>query len=132
MDIGPWTGAATLVTEDGNTYASLTTDTAGEPFSVNMSQPLLLEDGAAYTLVFDARATVDKSILAGIGLNEAPWYADVQSVMLSSTWTTFTLDVNAIDTATGNTFGGTNDRIIFDVGAEVGTVHIDNVSLKKN
>ncbi len=129
--IDPWFGAAMIATEDSNSYASLTTDVAGEPFSVNMSQSVELEMGASYTLEFDARATVDKSILAGIGLNEAPWYADVQSVSLTGTWTTFTLDVAAIDSATNTPFGGMNDRIIFDAGAEVGTVHIDNVSFKK-
>jgi beta-glucanase (GH16 family) len=82
-------------------------------------------------LSFDARATQARAIIAGIGLNYAPWYANIEEVALTTNWNTFELTLDAIDDGTGAAFGDANNRIIFDLGAAVGTVHLDNVSLRK-
>jgi hypothetical protein len=53
----------------------------------------------------------------------APFTNTSQTVNLTTGTQTFTLNLNA----TG--FGGPDSRVLFDMGAEVGTVVIDNVSL---
>jgi uncharacterized surface protein with fasciclin (FAS1) repeats/beta-glucanase (GH16 family) len=123
--------SVTIGSEDGNSYASAAVSEAGTAFSVNISQVLTLEAGAEYVLSFRARATQERSIIAGIGFNFAPFYANVEEVALSTEWQEFTLTLAAIDDGTGEDLGGANNRILFDLGAAVGDVHIDDVSLRK-
>ncbi|MBT8449857.1 MAG: family 16 glycosylhydrolase, partial [Gammaproteobacteria bacterium] len=89
------------------------------------------DPGAEYVLVFTARSTVMRDIIAGIGLNEAPWSAAIETVALTTDWQEFTLNLAAFDSGSGQGFGGANSRILFDMGAATGEVHIDNVSLRK-
>ena len=128
-----WVASSTVSvsSEDGNNYASAVVDEAGTAFSVNISQIQTLEAGATYVLRFTARATQDRSIIAGIGFNFAPFYANVEDVALTTEWQEFSLTLPAIDDGTGEDLGGENNRILFDLGAAVGDVHIDNVSLRK-
>ncbi len=123
------TPSVTIADENGNNYASAEVTSAGTAFSVNISQVLTLEAGEEYVLNFRARATQDRSIIAGIGFNFAPFYANVEEVSLTTEWQTFSLTLPAIDSATGEDLGGENNRIIFDLGAAVGDVHIDDIEL---
>ncbi|WP_350294041.1 PKD domain-containing protein, partial [uncultured Croceitalea sp.] len=119
-----WIGnALNVTTEGGNSFNLANVETAGNPFDVNLSQIVEITQGTNYILMFDASSDRDRTILAGIGLNEAPFTNTAPSVDLTTTTQTFTLQLSAAD------FGSANSRILFDMGADVGTVVIDNVSL---
>lgn len=123
-DATGWSGnAANVVTENGNSYNAANVETAGNPYDVNLSSGLSLTPGATYTLTFDAWSDTDRTLIAGIGLYEAPWSNTSETVTLSTTSQTFTLTL----TATGDV--NSNSRVLFDMGAATGFVGIDNVSL---
>jgi hypothetical protein len=124
----PWTigvgsDPVPVVTTDGNTYYSRNVETAGNAFDVNMSQRVAITADAVYTLSFDAWSDRERSIVAGIGLSADPWSNTVETVAITTTRTTYTY------TLTANGFGAPDARVIFDIGAAVGLVNIDNVSL---
>ena len=119
-----WSGNALNVQMDGgNSYNLADVTAAGNPFDVNLSQVVAIEQGKNYTLSFDASSDRNRTILAGIGLNQDPWTAATETVSLTTTTQTFTLNLSSAD------FGIPNSRVLFDLGAEVGVVVIDNVSL---
>ncbi|MFD2585936.1 carbohydrate binding domain-containing protein [Croceitalea marina] len=119
-----WTGNALNVqTEGGNSFNLANVETAGNPFDVNLSQVVAITQGTNYILSFDASSDQARTMLAGIGLNEAPFTNTTVEVDLTTDMQTFTLQLSAAD------FGGANSRVLFDMGAAVGTVVIDNVSL---
>lgn len=125
-DATGWSGnAANVVTENGNSYNSANVTTAGNAWDVNLSYVLELEANATYVLSFDAWSDQSRTILAGIGLNEDPWSNTTETVTLSTTSETYTYTL----VAPGDV--NTNSRVIFDMGADVGFVGIDNVSLVK-
>jgi endoglucanase len=125
--IDPWFGnAANLQTEGGNSFNFANVENAGNAFDVNLSQVLTIVQGETYTMTFDASSDGDRTLVAGIGQNAAPFNAAVETVNLTTTSQTFTL------TLTASNFGDTNCRVIFDMGADTGVVVIDNVSLKQN
>ena len=111
---------------NGNTYYSVNVTSAGDAYSVNLSQKVEIIQDATYTLTFDAASDVDRSFLAGIGLSAAPWSNFTETVNVSTSVTNYSFTF----TATG--FGAPDARVLFDVGAEVGMVFIDNVSLTIN
>ncbi|NKI33063.1 family 16 glycosylhydrolase [Croceivirga thetidis] len=125
----PWTvgvgsDPAPVVTVDGNTYYSVMVETAGDVFSVNLSQTgLNIVPGTNYVLQFDAWSDRDRSIIAGIGLSGGDFANSSVPVNLTMDMQTFTLNLNA------DGFGDANSRVLFDNGGEVGMVNIDNVSL---
>lgn len=120
-----WFGNAFNVQEDGgNNFNFADIAAAGNSFDVNLSQGVEIIAGETYTLTFDAAtgAGQSRSIIAGIGLNEAPFTADTETVNLTPTLQTFELTFTA-------SFGLPNSRVLFDMGAETGIVVIDNVVL---
>ncbi len=120
----PWIGNAVNVQEDsGNSFNFANIETAGDAFAVNLSQVVAITQGMNYILTFDASSDQARTMLAGIGLNEAPFTNTTPEVNLTTDTQTFTLQLSAAD------FGGANSRVLFDMGAAVGTVVIDNVSL---
>jgi len=131
---GSWVGNAfNIVTEGGNSFNFANVEVAGNAFDVNLSQVVDLIPGESYTLTFDAStgAGNTRSMVVGIGLNQAPFFADVETVTLTEATQTFTIDLVATDDGTGTDFGGAEEsRVIFDMGADVGVVVIDNVSLE--
>ena len=132
-DDGSWFGnALDIRTEGGNSFNFADVEVAGNPFDVNLSQVVDLIPGESYTLTFDAStgAGNTRDMLVGIGLNQQPFYADVEPVTLTETTQTFTVELAAIDDGTGSLFGDAESRVIFDMGADVGVVVIDNVSLE--
>lgn len=116
----------TVVTDSGNTYYSVDVTVAGNPWEVNMSQKVEIIAEQTYTLTFDAWSDTSRSIISGIGLSGDPWSSDTQTVDITTTRTTYTLTL----TSTG--FGAPDARVIFDMGAAIGQVNIDNVSLVSN
>jgi hypothetical protein len=130
---GSWFGnALDIRTEGGNSFNFADVEVAGNPFDVNLSQVVDLIPGESYTLTFDAStgAGNTRSMVVGIGLNQDPFFADVETVNLTETTQTFTVELVATDDGTGTDFGTEESRVIFDMGADVGVVVIDNVSLE--
>ncbi len=117
---------APVVTVGGNTYYSVNVTTAGQPFSVNVSQKLEIIQGETYTLTFDAWSDVNRSIIAGIGLSGGDFSNTSETVNITPTVTKYSLTLSA----TG--FGAPDGRVLFDLGAETGIVNIDNVILTLN
>jgi len=118
-----WIGnAVNVVTEMGNSYNAADVTTAGQPFTVNLSQVESMTSGTTYTFSFDAFSDGNRTMVVGIGLNEAPWTAVVETINLTAVSQNFTFDMTA-------NFTSANSRVIFDMGADTGFVGIDNVSL---
>jgi hypothetical protein len=117
---------APVVTSSGNAHYYVSVANAGNPWDVNVSQKVEIIEDNTYTLIFDAWSDTNRSIIAGIGLSEGPWSSTVESVDINTTRTTYTLTL----AATG--FGAADARVIFDLGANAGSVNIDNVSLSIN
>lgn len=118
-----WSGnAANVVTEGGNKYNSANVLAAANPWDSNLSYVLSLTAGKSYKLKFDAWSDRDRTMVTGIGLNRDPWSNDTRTVNLIATSKAF--EATFIAPATD-----ANSRIIFDMGAAVGFVGIDNVSL---
>lgn len=117
--------SAPLGNTNGNNHYSVAIPSAGNPWDVNLSQKLEIVDGGEYILTFDAWSTVDRPILAGIGLSADPWSSDTISVDITTSRSTYSITVNA------NGWGATDARVLFDLGAAAGDVNIDNVSLSK-
>lgn len=126
----PWTFGVSdplppglLVNDDGNTYYSINVGTAGNPFDVNLSQiGISMTQGVTYRLTFDAWSDVNRSIVVGIGLSADPWTNQSVTRNLTPAVQSFSIDLVA-------NFTSTNARVIFDMGAAVGRVNIDNVTL---
>lgn len=121
--IGVGTDPAPITTEGDNTYYSVDVTAAGNAFDVNLSQKLEITEGATYTLTFDAWSDRERSIIAGIGLSDGDFSNTTENVAINTERQTYSLTL----TAAG--FGAPNARVLFDSGAEVGLVNIDNVSL---
>ncbi len=121
-----WSGnALNVVTENGNSYSSANVTVAGNAFDVNLSYVTpMLTTGTNYRLTFTAWSDRSRTLVVGLGLNEGPWTNVTQTVNLTATSQTFVLDFTT-------NFASANSRIIFDMGAAVGFVGIDNVSLIK-
>jgi hypothetical protein len=125
-----WYGEALDVrTEGDNSYSFVNVASAGNPFDVNISQLVELTPGENYTLTFDASSDGNRTMIVGIGQSADPFYADTETVNLTTDTQTFTLELSAIDDGTSNTFGDATSRVLFDMGADVGVVVIDNVTL---
>ena len=107
---------------------------AAEPWRINLSQVVALEDDTTYELTFDAfTATGEtRTILTSLG-QAGPNFngTDPQSVTLTDASQTFTRTFTTnFDTAnSGSSTPGS--RVIFDMNNETGFVFIDNVSLQE-
>ncbi|GLX85651.1 hypothetical protein tloyanaT_19030 [Thalassotalea loyana] len=118
-----WGGTDGMVESIANGIFTADVAVAGNPWDVSLKQNMLLLNDSTYTLSFDARSDDARSIIAGLGLDEAPWTNVAETVQLSTEWTTYTFTL----TTTG--FGSSNSRVFFDMGAEAGQVQLDNVSV---
>ncbi len=112
-------------TEGENSYFFADVETAlPNAFEINLSQVLEIVDGTNYTLSFVASSAGNgRTIVAGIGLAEDPWNSDTETITLTSTPQTFSLELEAAG------WGIPNSRVIFDMGADSGIVILDDVSL---
>lgn len=124
----PWTGnAANVVDLGGGEFVNQANVMgAGTPFSVNLSQEVILTSGLSYELTYEAftdSATGSRTMVVGLGQAAAPFSAVVETVTLTDTPQTFT------STITINYGDAVADRVIFDMGAATGFVFIDNVSV---
>jgi len=121
-----WIGNAANVQEDGGNFFNFANvEVAGNPFDVNLSQVIAQEIGNVYELSFNASTDQGdgRTILVGIGLNVEPFSNVVETVELTTTEQRFTYQFRAVAT-------NEQSRILFDMGADVGVVVLDNISLK--
>lgn len=119
-----WSGNGfNVLNEGGTNFNFVNVATAGNAFDVNLSQVLPLVQGKNYVLSFEASSDRARTMIAGIGLSVDPFTNDSKTVNLTTTKQTITLELSAL------TFGGANSRVLFDMGAAVGVVVIDNVKL---
>jgi hypothetical protein len=116
---------APVVTVGGNTYYSIniTSPTPGSPFNINVSQKVEIVQGTTYILSFEAWSSVNRSIVAGIGLSGGDFSNSSETVNITTTPTVY----QRTFTAAG--FGAPDARVLFDLAEEAGVVNIDNVSL---
>jgi hypothetical protein len=124
---GSWFGnALDIRTEGGNSYNFANVTSAGAPNDVNLSNGVAITQGETYVLSFEASTAAGetRTMVAGIGLNEGNYTAKTETVTLTDQNQIFNL------TLTAATFGSANSRVLFDMGADVGVVVIDKVSLK--
>ncbi len=124
----PWYGnAANVVDLGGNNFVNqANVGAAGNAFAVNLSQNITLLNGRTYQLSFDAftdNATGSRTMIVGLGQNNAPWNALTSTTTITPTLQTFTYQF------TINYGDAVDDRVLFDMGAAVGFVFIDNVSV---
>ena len=112
-----------VVTEGDNSFYSVNVESAGNSFDVNMSQKLEIVQGETYSLTFDAWSDTERPIIAGIGLSGGDFSNNSETIDINTTRTTYTLELIATN------FGAPDARVLFDLGAAVGLVNIDNVSL---
>jgi len=119
-----WSGNAVQVrTEGGNSFNFADVATAGPPYNVNLSYVLNIPtSGVAYKLRFKASSNRNRTMVAGIGLNQDPWTNTTQTVNLTTTQQPFEL-------ALTSNFASPTSRVIFDMGADTGNVVIDDVEL---
>lgn len=112
-----------LVTQNGNTYASVNIAMAGQPFDVNISQKgINMTAGTTYRLTFDAWSDVNRTLVVGIGLSGGAFTNQSVTRNLTTTVQSFSIDLVA-------NFTSVNSRVLFDMGGAVGRVNIDNVTL---
>ncbi len=124
----PWYNNAANVVDlgGGNFVNQANVGGAGNPWDVNLSQDVLLDNGKTYTFTFDAftdATTGTRTIIAGLGQNNTPYSSLTNITTLTSSVQTFTYQI------TINYGNAVPDRVIFDLGAAAGYVFIDNVSV---
>ena len=93
-------------------------------WDVNLSQTMTLIPDSNYTVSFKAMSSINRTMIAGLGLYHDPWTNVGESVSLTTDWQTFTL------TQTTTDFGDNQSRVLFDMGGDQGgEVYIDDVSV---
>ena len=93
-------------------------------WDVNLSQTITLIPDSNYTVSFKAMSSINRTMIAGLGLYHDPWTNVGESVSLTTDWQTFTL------TQTTTDFGDNQSRVLFDMGGDQGgDVYIDDVSV---
>jgi len=121
-------GTVPVDANEGNTFFIVNIETPGASgaFEVNLSQLVSLEMGKNYKLSFDASSDVERSIVAGLGLNDEPFSSSTEIVDL----TTSTLRYELILT-TDFMQGDIDNRVLFDLAGEAGVVVLDNIFLEE-
>ena len=133
-DKAPWINAGGVVTNNYYEVDVVSPDPS-QPFLVNLSQVVPITPSETYVLTFRARASVNRTMIAGIGLNGGPggccdFRNNSEVVSLTTEWQTFSYTLQAVDDTDGSPFGDNVSRVLFDMNGEAGTVNIDDVSLK--
>ena len=119
-----WSSGA-AVAANITSYFAVVETTSAQVYEVNLSQIMTIVPDTAYTITFKAKSSIERTIIAGIGLNSGDYANSAESVSLTTEWQTFTLS----QTSTG--FGDDNSRVLFDMGGDQGgQVWIDDVSVK--
>lgn len=121
----PWINAVNIELDGTNNVFVADVQATGNPWDVNLSQVIGIVEGATYELSFKAKASVARSMRAGLGQNFDPFNSVYNEPALTTDWNTFTYDIVATGIGSAD-----NSRVLFDMGAELGVVNIDDVSVK--
>ncbi len=124
----PWYGNAANVVDlgAGSFVNQANVAAVGNAYDVNLSQVVTLTSGNTYELSFVAftdNITNSRTMIVGLGQAGPPWTALTATPTLTATPQTFTYQF------TINYGDAVNDRVIFDMGAALGYVFIDDVSV---
>ena len=107
-----------------SSYFAVEETTSENVWDINLSQTMTLIPDSDYTVSFKARSSIERTIIAGLGLYHDPWTNAGEPVDLTTAWQTFTLSQTTAD------FGDDESRILFDMGGDQGgQVWIDDVSV---
>ncbi|XXK57857.1 CotH kinase family protein [Porticoccaceae bacterium nBUS_09] len=107
-----------------SSYFVVEETTSENVWDINLSQTMTLIPDSEYTVSFKARSSINRTIIAGLGLYHDPWTNVGEPVGLTTAWQTFTLSQTTTD------FGDDRSRILFDMGGDQGgQVWIDDVSV---
>ena len=115
-----------VIGDNGNEVYSHTITNAepNSPWNVTLQKEVTLSASTNYVLTFKARSDRSRSIAAGIGRSVEPFADnDQQSVQLTDSWETYSVTLNSAS------FGGTQNRVFFELAGEAGLVMIDEVSI---
>ena len=105
-------------------YFAVSETNSDNVWDVNLSQTMTLVPNSEYRVSFRAKSSIDRTMIAGLGLYHDPWTNVGEPVSLTTAWQTFTL----IQTTTD--FGDDQSRVLFDMGGDQGgEVWIDDVSV---
>ena len=105
-------------------YFAVAETTSDNVWDVNLSQTMTLVPNSDYIVSFKAKSSIDRTMIAGLGLYHDPWTNAGEPVSLTTAWQTFTLSQTTID------FGDDQSRVLFDMGGDQGgEVWIDDVSV---
>ena len=105
-------------------YFAVSETTSDNVWDVNLSQTMTLVPNSEYRVSFKAKSSIDRTMIAGLGLFHDPWTNVGEPVSLTTAWQTFTL------TQTTTDFGDDQSRVLFDMGGDQGgEVWIDDVSV---
>ena len=105
-------------------YFAVSETTSDNVWDVNLSQTMTLVPNSEYRVSFKAKSSIDRTMIAGLGLYHDPWTNVGEPVSLTTAWQTFTL------TQTTTDFGDDQSRVLFDMGGDQGgEVWIDDVSV---
>jgi hypothetical protein len=110
-------------TDPVGSYYEAYVATAGNPWEVNLSQVMTIIPDAIYVVEFKAKASVPREIIVGVGLNHDPYTSATESVAITTEWVTYFVVVPAAG------FGDDNSRVLFDMGAQVGDVSLDEITV---
>ena len=111
------------IVDNGSNYINqVDVATAGNSWEINLSQQVAIKDNTTYKLGFSAKSDNNQLMEVGIGLNKAPWTRIYSAIVLSSEWEDYEYLLTS-------SFGDNTSRVLFDMGAESGTIQLDNVSL---
>ncbi len=117
-----WESEARLVGKVVNSEFVIEVPKRGAAYGANLSHPVELKVESTYILSFRAKASVNKFIRSGMGLNQAPWDHFYENTALTKEWKEYS---HILHTPISHE----NSRIFFDMGESVGTVYIDDVIL---
>ena len=107
-----------------SSYFFVEETTSENVWDINLSQTMTLIPDSEYTVSFKARSSINRTIIAGLGLYHDPWTNVGEPVGLTTAWQTFSLSQTTTD------FGDDRSRILFDMGGDQGgQVWIDDVSV---
>ena len=119
LSVGGTAGVA-----DVTSYFAVVETTSAQVYEVNLSQIMAIVPDSVYTIMFKAKSSIERTIIAGVGLNSGSYANSAESVSLTTEWQTFTLS----QTSTG--FGDDSSRVLFDMGgSQGGQVWLDDVSV---
>jgi hypothetical protein len=112
-----------LVEGENNIFQANVEVQPANVYDVNQSQLFDITEGATYTFSFRAKASKERNIIAGLGLNSGDFTNISETIALTTEWQTFTKDIVAVG------IGGIDSRVLFDLGGDTGIVNIDDVSV---